>query len=105
MSTLHQSGARHCADLRGAFSGEDWAEKPAKPSEAEDGALVRASQVGSIRPATAPLCEVALVSDAREHRQSWWLKFVLPYLGYDTRVAAQRSRQAVVEPAPSDHSH
>ncbi len=27
MSHAHQSGARHCADLAGMFSGEEWAPK------------------------------------------------------------------------------
>ena len=84
---MSTAGSRHCADVLGTFAGEEWVE-PARETEAEDGAG-NASQIGESHSATAPLCECALVSDAREHRQSWWLRFVLPYLGYELPAAQQ----------------
>ena len=70
---MSTAGSRHCADVLGAFAGEEWA-KPARATEAQDGAG-NASQIGEPHPAVAPLYEIAAAHDHQPPAE--WLRYVM----------------------------
>ena len=71
---MSTAGSRHCADVRGAYSGDEWSEKPARATEAQDGAG-NASRIGSSGPAVAPLYEIAAAHDHQPPVE--WLRYVV----------------------------
>ena len=69
---MGMAGGRHCADVRGAYSGDEWATVAQPEERAICSGTVEGSTPSSGSNATAPLFEIAAAHDGQPAKA--WLK-------------------------------